>query len=209
MHLAVAQCLLKNHSIPDENRFRIGVILPDAYSEPIGTANSHFRMMFCNGKRKTFDLTKFRALFQDKIYADALYLGYYFHLIQDMVYRQFVYGDYQWNPAVPGNIEKLYRDYALLNPYIIKKYQLSDDIVMPENFENEGINQLFHFNISRFLQELKTDFLPYENGDPFFFTVDMADGFIKQAAEACLHELDAVKKHSGFLDETAYAWDKK
>ena len=49
---------------------------------------------------------------------DDLYLGYYLHLIQDMLYRRVMYGEHGWNSSVPGNVEKLHRDYEILNEYV-------------------------------------------------------------------------------------------
>ena len=59
---------------------------------------------------------------------DDFYLGYYLHLVQDVLYRRFVYDKYHWNPMIPGNVERLHRDYAIVNGYIIKKYNLVNDL---------------------------------------------------------------------------------
>lgn len=49
---------------------------------------------------------------------DDLYLGYYLHLVQDICYRHFVYDKYKWNPMIPGNVEKLHKDYSIINIYV-------------------------------------------------------------------------------------------
>ena len=60
----------------------------------------------------------FRDRYGKYMKKDDLYLGYYLHLIQDMLYRRVMYGEHGWNSSVPGNVEKLYRDYEILNEYV-------------------------------------------------------------------------------------------
>ena len=37
------------------------------------------------------------------------------HLVQDILFPHFVYDDYKWNPVPGGNIERLHKDYGLIN----------------------------------------------------------------------------------------------
>lgn len=95
-----------------------------------------------DGVKKTYNLTRFREMFQENMKIDSLYLGYYLHLIQDIVYRKFVYTDYQWNPKIPGNIERLYHDYQLINyPFGIEqlKEDLREDFIAYD--QGEGVNK--------------------------------------------------------------------
>ncbi len=134
MHLAIANELLTEYPDLDRNRFLFGTLLPDAATE----GNSHARIDVCGGMR-TYDLTGFRRQHAGRLNTDALYLGFYLHLIQDMVFRQFVYGACRWDPAPPGNIERLHRDYAILNGYLIGKYRLSPDVRVPPGVEAEPL----------------------------------------------------------------------
>ncbi len=86
--------------------------------------------------------------------ADDLYLGYYLHLIQDLLYRHFMYDRYHWNPKPDGNIERLHDDYKQINAYVISKYGLHSDIHVPNGFASEKINELADFEPDRFIQEL-------------------------------------------------------
>lgn len=44
-----------------------------------------------------YDLDGYLSKFGDKM-DDELYLGYYLHLIQDLVFREIIYDQYKWNP---------------------------------------------------------------------------------------------------------------
>ena len=87
LHLIVAKEIIKQIKIKDENRFKFGMILPDAYNGDIDKASSHMKIVICDGRKKTYDLTQFKREFAKEIYENDLYLGYYLHLLQDMIYR--------------------------------------------------------------------------------------------------------------------------
>lgn len=170
MHLAIGKSIEQIIGVIDSNRFRLGCILPDVYSKKATSEhNTHYKERVCSGTKKTYNLDKFRMQFQNKLLDDDLYLGYYLHLIQDIVYREFVYNDYKWNPMISGNIKALHNDYALLNTYVIEKYNLINNIVVPLKFEIEPINNLYSFEMRRLVDDLKFDFQPYKKGDIFFF----------------------------------------
>lgn len=209
MHLAVAKKLLEEYQAKDENRFQVGVILPDVYNSPMEQDNSHFKETVCEGTKRTYNLTKLRELFGEKMKTDDLYLGYYMHLIQDLVYRRFVYKEHHWNPKLPGNVDRLHNDYALLNTYVVGRYQLTDDLQVPQGFAEEALNQRFRFDLERFLQEMKQDFEPYDKGEIFFFTEGMADTFIEIAVNVCREELKALLSGGALLDEMEYTWSSE
>lgn len=141
--------------------------------------------------------------------SDDLYLGYYLHLIQDIIYRQFVYDDYKWNPTIEGNVEKLHNDYHLINTYVIQKYALENDIDFQEKFSKEEIFEIYPFGIDQLQIDLQNDFIPYSEGKIFFFTEQMADEYIHRAAEVCMKEIEAVRAEGELLDENRYAWKSR
>ena len=114
IHLAIVQEMRKKVSFRDINRLFLGVILPDGAV----AGNSHLKKKICENTRYTYDLECFRDRYGKYMEKDDLYLGYYLHLIQDMLYRRFMYGEHGWNSSVPGNVEKLHRDYEILNEYV-------------------------------------------------------------------------------------------
>lgn len=125
IHLAIVQEMRKEVSFRDINRLFLGVILPDGAV----AGNSHLKKKICKNTRYTYDLEFFRDRYGKYMEKDDLYLGYYLHLIQDMLYRRFMYGDHGWNSSAPGNVKKLHRDYEILNEYISKKYGLSQEMI--------------------------------------------------------------------------------
>ena len=104
IHLAVVQEMMKEVSFRDIARLRLGVILPDGAVE----GNSHLKKKICENTRYMYDLEIFREQYGAYMKKDDLYLGYYLHLIQDMLYPMrrktpcFSYGD----------IRRVHRIYA-------------------------------------------------------------------------------------------------
>ena len=100
IHLAIVQEMRKKVSFRDINRLFLGVILPDGAV----AGNSHLKKKICENTRYTYDLEFFRDRYGKYMEKDDLYLGYYLHLIQDMLYRRFMYGDHGWNSSAPGTV---------------------------------------------------------------------------------------------------------
>ncbi len=202
MHLAITDCVSKIYKCRDKNRFRLGSVLPDAAV----AGNSHWKISIFGGTKKTYDLTGFRLNFLDKILADDLYLGYYLHLVQDLLFREFVYSRYQWNPRLEGNPKRLHGDYGLLNPYIIEKYGVFDDIAVPPSLDAEPICKVCSFAVYKFLADMKTDFTNIPTGAAYFFTKKMADEFIELTISKCAQEIYALFHDLESIDEIALAW---
>lgn len=206
MHLTIADDISKQIEIKDINRFRIGSIITDAYMNRYDRKISHFKDKIENGSKVIIKLTEFREKYGDKIINDDLYLGYYMHLIQDILYRQFVYGEYNWDPRPKGNVAALHNDYALINSYLIEKYNVSSEISIPSGIEDEEILNICSFNLENLMGNLKCYFIPHSEGENFFFTNEMADEYIQKAIPICVKEIEALRKGSFLMDEVEYAW---
>ncbi len=206
MHMAVTKQLAEKLPVKDTDRLMLGAVMPDAYAEGFPKDISHLDILLCGCSKKTYDLTAFRKRFAEKLNTDSLYLGYYLHLVQDLTYRSFVYNEHHWNPGIPGNVKRLHNDYALLNTYLIGKYGLQNTIKVPENFSSEPINSLYPFELKRFLEYLDYQFIPYNEGEIFFFTEEMADSFIEKALDICVEEVRALSAGKRFVDEYEWAW---
>ena len=157
------------------------------------------------GKR-SYNLTEYKEKFGNLLKVDDLYLGYYLHLIQDLLYRHFMYDRYHWNPKSDGNIEKIHDDYKQINAYVISKYGLYIDIHVPNGFASEKTNEIADFEPDRFIQELKNDFERIEYKERFFFTDDMVDEYIQWAVEYCKKELATLENGSYYFDEYEWSW---
>lgn len=209
MHLAIANEIMKLVQIEDKDRFRLGVVLPDAYKHNIqSTTDSHLKYTTEDGTKKTYKLAWYRETYGEQMKTNELYLGYYLHLIQDTIFRYFVYSLHNWDPYPKGNIERLHNDYKLLNNYVVNEYNISKSLVIPENITDEPIFEIYPFDVEQLSADFKTDFEPYNNGKAFFFTQKMADEYIKMATEKCLEEIKALKSGTSTINELEWAWNK-
>ncbi len=209
LHLAVAEKIIERIPIHEQNRFRLGILLPDAYRIGVSKADSHLKIHICGGSKKTYDLQRFQDTFGDKLKTDALYLGYYLHLIQDLVFRRLVYEEHRWNPRIPGNVERLHEDYEQLNPYVITHYGLKNSLELPEDFFDEKINAVYPFDIHTLRSDLNQDFAwetEQQEYTAFFFTQEMAAEFIGKAAEVCIAEINALREGKHGVRSYDYAW---
>ena len=182
IHLAVVQEMMKEVSFRDIARLRLGVILPDGAVE----GNSHLKKKICENTRYTYDLEIFREQYGAYMKKDDLYLGYYLHLIQDMLYRRFLYGEHGWNSSIPGNVEKLHRDYEILNGYVAEKYGLSREMVQEIDLADEPLAQLAEFDAKGLAEEVRGEFAPMEEEELSVFTKEMADEYITRAVKFCV-----------------------
>jgi len=209
IHLAISKLIEREVIIKNTSRFEIGHILPDAIIPgEEAHAASHFKISVSEDQKKMIDLYEFRNRFAEQIDQDDLYLGYYLHLIEDAIYRKFMFYDYKLGNIDVQNIPKLHNDYRLLNSYLISKYHLIDEIKLPSQFHSESINEIYPFILEVFIKEMKSDFVPYENGETVYFTEIMVDQFIEQCVCVCLKELQAIKKNILFVNPLDYAWDR-
>lgn len=207
IHMAIASEIIKQVPIKDIDRFILGIILPDAYNHNIKSAKtSHLKYTTADGTKRTYKLGWLRTTYAEQLKNDDLYLGYYLHLIQDTIFRYFVYSIHNWNPHPVGNAERLHNDYKLLNHHIIEKYNLPNFLIIPDRIEQEPIFNIYPFDIEQLLADFKSDFEPYNNGSTFFFTKEMADDFIKIATKKCIQEINALKSGISTFDELEWAW---
>lgn len=202
LHLAAAKLILDEHPMADEKRFRLGAILPDAGAR----VSAHFRTRIDGGTKTMMALSDFRARFADKM-DDPLYLGYYLHLVQDIVFRKVFYLDHGWKTDSLEKIERLYADYRILNTWAIGKFALRDDLTAPENFSAEPLAAVSDFELPEFLAELHADFTtPPPPGDCVYFTKAIAEEFLAAAVPLCLREIAALHEGKTAVDERAWAW---
>lgn len=203
MHLAVTKELIRQFDFSDVERLKFGSILPDAGKGKAG----HISKWIWGRNKKSYDFEFYREKFGELMKTDDLYLGYYLHLVQDICYRHFVYDKYKWNPMIPGNVQKLHKDYSIINYYVAQKYDLQNDIVAPAGFENEVINSLCPFDVDWLVTSMSGYFEKVEVEDIFFFTREMADEFISEAALLCAKELNALRNGEPLIESYDNAWD--
>lgn len=205
LHLAAAKLFLDEHPMADEKRFRLGSVLPDAGQR----VSAHFRTNIDGGTKTMMALSEFRTRFAGRM-DDPLYLGYYLHLVQDVVFRKVFYLDHGWKSDSMEKIERLYADYRILNTWAIEKYALRDDLTAPEDFAAEPLSAVSDFALPEFLAELHEDFItPPPPGECVYFTKAIAEDFLDRAVPLCRRELAALREGASVVDERAWAWESR
>ena len=194
MHLAVTEKFVNEVAHPD--LLRLGAVLVDAAEKEF-----HFRAATEDGRR-TIDLSRFRREYGDRLLNDDFCLGLYLHLVQDLVYRGIVYGEYGWNPRIPGNVERIYNDYRLLNARLVAEHGLRP-LTIPEDLR---AHPLLPARAETFLKDMESQFEPYDEGEFFFLTPAMCAEFVDRAAALCRRELDALRAGLPGIDPFEYAY---
>lgn len=208
MHLAIAKRLISDGIVQDNLRFQLGVILPDAMRpDQVNHADSHYKATVCDGTKKMIDFTRFRSEFQAEVDRDDLYLGYYTHLVQDAIFRKFLYSDHGYCVTCREDVEVLHRDYHLLNTYVVSEYHLENEIKVPEAFEDKRISHKFPFRLESHLEQIKSDFIPEKGGKIQFVTEAMVDEYIETCYQICKQELEQVRAGHTGINPMDYAWE--
>ena len=209
IHLAVAHELAARLEIKDTERFLYGHILPDMimgeyeYRVPI-KKETHFYTLLPNN-RKTYDFYRFYEEYRDR-FEDMLYLGYYVHLIEDNIFRQYLY--YRVGLLKRRGerklLDELYEDYRLLNPILIKKYNMKP-LKLPNGIEKEGLYKRFDFMADEWLDDMKDDFEDSSNGKLMHFTEELIEEYIIECVSVISNELKEIQKGRHYLSINDYS----
>ncbi len=202
IHLAVTQNVLDTCGIDTHrDEYLFGTILPDYNFKE----NHHYKDL--RSQRKFFNLTRFRTEHRQRLNV-PVYLGYYLHLIEDMIFRDFMYNKHKFSSAERANVIKLYGDYQRLNGYLARKYSIPVEIL--KNTDSIPADRYPDFVLNK--SELTEETEKYHNinicpeGEYFFFTPEMAHEYIKRASDTCIHELSALKGEVEHINEFDYSW---
>ncbi len=195
IHYLVGELIRDDH-IKDVNRFRIGSILPDAYT-PTGKYPDVIRQLthFEEYHDDTiyYHYERFVECFKDHM-DDDLYLGYYMHLVEDMYWRKFWKENDMESAKTFGDIEVIHHDYHMMNEYIVKTYGLEEEIVGIEHFEKEAINEVFAYHLDTILADLHHDFNEHVEGEFVYLTPSKLDIFIKEYVPYIKEAYEAICK---------------
>lgn len=213
-HLSISRCIEQQIYISDINRFRLGHILPDAVvNADKSKVNTHF-VTSCEINRKIMKVMDFFAFynrFADRIMNDSLYLGYYFHLIEDDIYRQFLYYDlgYMHKRGENDFIERLYRDYHIINGNLTEEYSLDIKLIIPDNFSAEAINDIYKFDIAEFITDMKKDVEERYSEAPKLFSFSDIKKYIDRCTFLCQKEYISLNtnKNTHFISPSDFLWE--
>lgn len=211
MHLAMGTELFKACEISDKDRFLVGMLLPDAViTGNKKTAGTHYDRM-TDRSHKVMDFSLFFSEFEGNIQADELYLGYYLHLIEDCIFRKYIYYDLGLLEmrGREGFLPRLYSDYHSVNGYIVKKYNISSLPAAPEDLDREEINRIYPFEARDFLIDMEKDMQDEYLGNERYFTAENADEVIRRCIYICSAEMSALKRGGHFTSPQEYIWEAR
>ena len=195
--------------IRDVDRFRIGNLLPDAIEDLVYRAQTHFQVdTVRDGKSLRYsDFELFRRRFAPLVETDGLYLGYYMHLIEDACYRIF------WQKIrlferdmTREKVAVLHNDYHLLNAYIVSRYGIRDELVMPAGFADEPVNRIYPFLLEDFLAEMRGDFTERPAGKTVYMTEALLEEYLAPARDVCRDALGRILSGGEPLDPMRLSW---
>ena len=209
IHLCIGKIISDRIEDIRKERFLFGSILPDSAVDK-ANSGSHFAKTI-GEDRKLFDFNEFYERFRDEMFCDEMYLGYYFHLIQDGMFRKFVYYDLGLLKfsGKEGFLDRLYADYHSINGYISEKYSLKAIPSLPSDFEQSKLSGLCSFDYNSFAADMANDFNDIYRTDNVYVSADDADSFIHSAAGKCIAEYNAIRCGEHAVMPSEFAWDIK
>ena len=195
--------------IRDADRFRIGNLLPDAIEDLVFRAQTHYQIDTVKGGKslRFSDFERFRRDFSPLVETDGLYLGYYMHLVEDACYRIF------WQKVrlferdmTREKVAILHNDYHLLNAYIVSRYGIRDELVMPAHFSDEPINRIYPFLLEDFLAEMRGDFTEHPEGKTVYMTEALLEEYLSDTRGVCRDALRRILTGGEPLDPMSLTW---
>lgn len=202
MHLALGKTLADRLDIKDRDGLIIGSILPDALPpDKKHDCNCHYITLFDDDGYKWFDSIRFFDEYTDEIKTDAIYLGYYFHLISDNIFRQTFYIDMGLitRRGEKSLFEEFYNDYNLLNPQITAGFGLEKNIAVPERLFDTKLYKDYGFEPENLINDLYADMDMHIEGTLRHFSMDIVRGFVDRSADLCIRELEALTNGRGHV----------
>ncbi len=156
MHYCIAELLAKELEIEDD-QFILGGIAPDVHknmNEP--KSKSHFVRTNSGG---TFfaDYFGFHEKYLNHM-KDPFYLGYFYHLISDVIWVEEIYNKkIKWlpQPEKKEAQQKYYRDFWRLNGKLIDHYSL---VIKPMQVRTIHIDEINYRFLPELINDLENDF---------------------------------------------------
>lgn len=185
-HVAISEILKEKYSFSDE--FILGAVLPDIYKKANYTRDQTHFIIYVDHKSIP-DIDKFcKEYIYNKENIELVTYGYLCHLIQDKIwFKEFIpkYAEvlkkdesimYLKDSSIHKESEfsgEIYKDYAYVDEFAIKKYNLDINIIR-ENIKkyckDENINQIIdnNFIIYPLNKDRENKFLSIEDYNEYF-----------------------------------------
>ena len=197
MHYALGKVLADRLCPRDREGFMLGCILPDALPpDKKHDCNCHYIALFDDGRYKWFDSLAFYDEYEYEIKHDPIYLGYYFHLISDNVFRQIFYIELGLisRRGERSLFREFYRDYNILNRQIADFYQLDKGLSVPARLKDTALYKRYGFEPEALIKDICDDIDSRYEGETMHFDMDIVKRFVDRSAEICIKELAAIKE---------------
>ncbi len=188
----------------DRQRFLAGSLLPDAYVSPKDRDKTHYRILA--GTARMYDFERFRTEYRDHVLNDDLYLGYYLHLVEDAVYRHFLWSGGYERPATPEQAAQIHRDYRILNAYFIRTYDLRNELTVMPSLAGEPLSEHMRLSAEQIANELQADFTDTLTGTFRYVNEAMMEQYIARVFPICLQEMQEIRNGRFSLDPRTYAY---
>ena len=210
IHMLFSTLLLDKIELFDKDRFFIGSILPDAYTNPVNRKVSYFIKYISEENCLYFDFKDYFGRFQNEIRNDDLYLGYYAHLVEDAFYRYFLYYEKCFMEKIKRyELDILHKDYHILNSYIVGKYALPSHLELPKTFKNELLNEITEFDIKKLVSDYENDIVELYDEKTVLLTETMLEEFVLKYIDVLADELYSIRHGDSKLNVLDYKWENK
>lgn len=214
IHYLLGELISEGIALKDKNRFLLGSIMPDGFTDVSMRDVTHFVTSFPEkdgrGWVRYYDFERFRREYKEQMAADDLYFGYYMHIVEDDCYRNFIRKDLRLNLySDPASVEKLHRDYHLLNSYIRGKYSLKDLPAMPADIGSLPLCRIAGFDMEKLIDDMCRDFTEEAEGEFTFITPKILNDFMKRYLWMILREAESAYRDEVFLRARDFSWISK
>lgn len=206
VHYVFGLQLAASCGIDDIPRFLLGSLLPDAIGSKDERDVTHYAFRGADGTRY-YEFDRFRRDFADQMF-DPLYFGYYMHLVEDSFYRAYCHQDFQFYFIKDEAVRALHRDYHLLNPWLVRRYSLTNMLSCPAELSGEPISRIAGFDLNGLQADLAQDFIEQPEGAFTFLSPAMMEEFIERYLPQAEEELRAVLEGKVLLRAADFAWRK-
>lgn len=206
VHYLFGERLLREIRPKNEERFLLGMLLPDAIAAE-DRDTTHYKVRTAD--RVYYDFARFRNEFAREMEQDELYLGYYLHLVEDALYRMFVYAPHFRMPKTEEEVAILHRDYHILNAHVVQQYGLQNRLVQNISLTGEPLMRIADFLAKEIREDLAQDFADKPAGKTVFLTETMLEEFLVSAVPAVIDEAKRWQSGAMLLHPQDLSWARR
>lgn len=197
IHYVISKRVAELAEIEDVERFFLGaVVAPDASSHADGSYDvAHFNGRLQDKSLKGIDFSRFADKYGDRFEADAFYLGYWSHLMEDAIWYHDVVDKYV--RIYTGEVKKTYyqkgyKDYERLNYLLMEEYGMQSLEFMEREVPVEEVRQDL---VESMVELIKGYFVtePCKKEELELYTWEVITAYIDKCVRVCVEEIEKWK----------------